>query len=107
MDTWLIFFMVCFVGIVFMFYCVLRREDALLKTMRDEHAQIRLLLQALNASLDAEPGFGENRYGGYDAGSRENPISVSEALNAYARKDRLDMDETRGADKDGLPDLKF
>ena len=57
MGTWLIFFLVCFAGIAFMFFCVLRRADALLKTMRDEHAQFRILLQALSARLDAGSGF--------------------------------------------------
>ncbi|MDR2727358.1 MAG: hypothetical protein LBC10_05135 [Deltaproteobacteria bacterium] len=91
-----------------MFYCVLRRGDAMLKAMREEHAQFRVLLQALSARLDAGSGFREDRYGGYGEGSRESaPISVGEALDAYARKERLDLDGTRESDKGGLPDLKF
>jgi hypothetical protein len=116
MDTWLIFFLLCFAGIVFMFYCMLRRQDALLKTMRDEHTQIRVMVQALSARLDAGTGFGElEDYGGeydrYDAGGREaspgSLISVDEALDAYIRKERQDPDKAREPGKDGLPDLEI
>jgi hypothetical protein len=115
MDTWLIFFLLCFVGIAFMFYCMLRRQDALVKDMRDEHAQIRVLLRALNARLDAVTGFGElEEYDKYGENDREaspispiSPISVDEALDAYIRKERPDPDGTREPGKDGLPDLEL
>jgi len=107
MSTWLIFFLVCFAGIVFMFYCLLRRGDALLKAMRDEHAQFRVLLLALSARLDTVSGLGEQGYGGHGEDSEDIPISVDQALDAYARKGRLDLDKTREPGKNGLPDLKF
>jgi hypothetical protein len=116
MDTWLIFFLLCFVGIAFMFYCMLRRQDALVKEMREEHAQILVTLRVLNARLDAGTGFGElEEYGKYGEGGREaasispispiSPISVDEALDAYIRKER--PDGTREPGKDGLPDLEL
>ena len=108
MGVWLIFFLICFAGIVFMFYCVLRRQDAILKALRDEHAQFRVSLRALGARLDANPGFGSGfTEGEYSGESRDNaPISVDEALDAYARKERQDKD-ARVSAKSNLPDLKF
>ena len=99
MSTWLVFFLVCFAGIGFMFYCMMRRQDALLKAMRSEHAEFRVLLKALGARLELKED--ELR-----TDSQSAPISVDEALDAYARKERLDMEPRSGSGK-GMPDLKF
>ncbi len=91
MGIWLIFFLICFGGIGFMFFCILRRQDALLKAMRDEHEQFKVLLRALASRFDVET---ENQ-----PAEPLAPLSVDEALNAY-RKESRDK-------KSGLPDLKF
>jgi len=105
MDTWLIFFLVCFAGICFMFYCVLRRGDALLKAMRDEHAQFRMLLMALSARMDVLSDFIDTA--GPGERNCEIPISVDEALDAYARRELLDLDGTDDPGKGNMPDLKL
>lgn len=117
MGIWLIFFMVCFAGIGFMFFCMLRRQDALLKAMREEHAQFRVLLRALGNRLEPR----EDNDLDLDASHDQAPLSVDEALSAYARKERTERGERPGREsglkgglpdmgmtaKGGLPDLKF
>ena len=95
MGIWLIFFLVCFAGMGFMFFCILRRQDALLKAMRDEHEQFKVLLRALASRFDVET---ESRP--LSDMEKQAPLFVDEALDAYARQERQDK-------KNGLPDLKL
>ncbi|MEG2005371.1 MAG: hypothetical protein RR014_04955, partial [Bilophila sp.] len=50
---------VLFGGLAFMFYCVLRSQEALLKVMREEHALVNDRLNELEARVSA--GFGSLR----------------------------------------------
>ena len=95
MGIWLIFFLVCFVGMGFMFFCILRRQDALLKAMRDEHEQFKVLLRAVASRFDVEM---ESR--SMPDIEKQAPLSVDEALDAYVRQERQDK-------RNGLPDLKL
>jgi len=99
MSMWLIFFLVCFAGQSFMFYCILRRQDTLLKAMKSEHEQFKVLLRALSARMEPDAALGP-----LEMPEKEPDIShlsVEEALDAYAKKER--GEKPRG----GLPDLKF
>lgn len=50
----LTFLVICFAGLAFMFYCIQRGQDIMLRAMQDEHAQMRTILRALEARLDAD-----------------------------------------------------
>lgn len=125
----LAFEVVLFGGLAFMFFCILRNQDAMLKTMREEHtamlatlAQVEkrlAVLQQLEARLVVSPQAASPR-------AQEAPARTEEAApGAWARAaapaggkapsplDGLSMDPPLsgyGEDerpKGGLPDLKL
>jgi hypothetical protein len=105
MGTWLLFFLVCFAGIGFMFFCLLRRQDALLRTMQEEHAHFRVALRAMNARLDSiDEDAAKERA---TAARRSGPISVDEALSAYANRHPKQESSRSGTETPDLSDLEL
>lgn len=62
----LAFLLVCFAGLAYMFLTVQRTQEAMLRAMREDHVQLRTLIRALEARLDAELDAAP-------AGNNENP----------------------------------
>lgn len=53
MFSIMLFIFLCFCGILAVLFYMLRSQERLCQTLRDEHAQLRLLLRAVEARLDA------------------------------------------------------
>lgn len=49
----LTFLLICFGGLAFMFYSIQKMQEKMFKTMQEEHAQLRTVLRALEARLNA------------------------------------------------------
>lgn len=49
-----VFFLICFGGVAFMFFCLMRRLDILSRSLREEKAQTKALLQLLAQRLSTE-----------------------------------------------------
>jgi hypothetical protein len=54
--TRMVFALLCFTGVLVMFFYVMRSLDKLLANMRNEHAQIRVQMRSLEARLDILTG---------------------------------------------------
>ncbi len=50
----LTFLVICFAGLAFMFFCIQAKQEKMLRIMQEEHAQIRLVLRALEAITEAK-----------------------------------------------------
>lgn len=131
----LTFLVVCFAGLAFMFFCIQRAQEKLLQTMQEEHAQMRTVLRALEARLNAlepadvragdKPQAAPRMTLDRDMTERpvdEGPLHLQGATVAEAAEmlrsgtPLLDMDlqmdepaPRRGSRKDGtgMPDLKL
>lgn len=47
----MIFMFLCFSGLVVMFYYILRNQEKFYESMRDEHAQMRVMLRVMESRL--------------------------------------------------------
>ena len=54
--TTLVFAFLCFTGVFVMFYYIMRSLEKFQEQMRNEHAQLRVQLRALEARLDTLTG---------------------------------------------------
>lgn len=52
MLSLMIFIFLCFLGMLGMLYFMLRNQEKMCQTLREEHAQTRLLLRALESRLE-------------------------------------------------------
>lgn len=52
MLSLMIFVFLCFLGMLGMLYFMLRNQEKMCQTLREEHAQTRLLLRALESRLE-------------------------------------------------------
>ena len=53
MFSIMLFIFLCFFGILAVLYHMLRSQEKLCKSLHEEHAQMRVLLRAMEARLDA------------------------------------------------------
>ena len=53
MVSFMLFIFLCFFGILAVLFYMLRSQEKLCQSLRDEHAQLRVLLRALESRLDA------------------------------------------------------
>lgn len=124
----LAFEVVLFGGLAFMFFCILRNQDAMLRTMREEHAAMLsalaqmekrvAVLQQLEASLAVNPQAASPRAQEPPARAEETAPggwgrAVAPAPETASLLDALSMEPPPLSDygderpKNGLPDLKL
>ena len=53
MFSLMLFIFLCFLGMLAVQFYMLRSQERLNRALRDEHAQMRVLLRAMEARLDA------------------------------------------------------
>ncbi len=56
MLSLMLFMFLCFLGMLGMFFYMLRNQEKMCQTLREEHAQTRLLLRALESRLERSVG---------------------------------------------------
>lgn len=56
MFSIMLFIFLCFFGILAVLFHMLRSQERLFRILRDEHAQMRVLLRAMESRLDALDG---------------------------------------------------
>lgn len=123
----LAFEVVLFGGLAFMFFCILRNQDAMLRTMREEHAAMLsalaqmekrvAVLQELEASLAVNPQAASPRAQEPTARAEETAPggwgrAVAPAPETASLLDALSMEPPLSdygdeRPKNGLPDLKL
>lgn len=78
MLSLMLFMFLCFLGMLGMFFYMLRNQEKMCQTLREEHAQTRLLLRALESRLERSVGCPDEQppassRDGADA-SRQDPL---------------------------------
>ena len=58
MFSIMLFIFLCFLGMLAVLFHMLRSQERLCQVLRDEHAQMRVLLRAMESRLDALDGSG-------------------------------------------------
>lgn len=61
MFSIMLFIFLCFSGMLAVLFYMLRSQERLCRALRDEHAQLRVLLRALESRLDTLDGSGAAR----------------------------------------------
>lgn len=79
MLSLMIFVFLCFLGMLGMLYFMLRNQEKMCQTLREEHAQTRLLLRALESRLEnsvrgATPSAGLDSPQEQEASSLHDPL---------------------------------
>lgn len=79
MLSLMIFIFLCFLGMLGMLYFMLRNQEKMCQTLREEHAQTRLLLRALESRLEnsvrgATPPAGLDSPQGQESASLHDPL---------------------------------
>ena len=70
MFSLMLFIFLCFLGMLAVQFYMLRSQERLNRALRDEHAQMRVLLRAMEARLDAlGPQTGRNGRAGHACGT--------------------------------------
>ena len=59
MFSIMLFIFLCFLGMLAVLFYMLRSQERLCRILRDEHAQMRVLLRAMESRLDALSGLAE------------------------------------------------
>ena len=73
MFSIMLFIFLCFLGMLAVLFYMLRSQERLCQVLRDEHAQMRVLLRAMESRLDALDG---------SAGSEPRPTETLPARPA-------------------------
>lgn len=100
MFSIMLFIFLCFLGMLAVLFYMLRSQERLCQVLRDEHAQMRVLLRAMESRLDALEG---------SAGSEPRPAGTLPARDpllhlsfedpvSSARTDRLGREDKPAPD---------
>ena len=89
-----VFFLLCFSGLAFMFFCLMRRLDVLSRSLREERAQTRALLSLIAKKLGSE-----------DIVPEPYPLQTPEAgEKAVPKSELLEMKQP---EKSAMPDIRM
>ncbi len=87
---WEILFLVAFLGLIFMFYCILRRQDAILKEMKDNNAKNFLLIRSIETHLKMHGTSEENLSLSF---TKETPLKMQNIEPRTKLDDKFDKEK--------------
>ena len=94
MFSIMLFIFLCFFGILAVLVYMLRCQEKLVRQLREEHAQLRVMLRAMESRLDyldgSQPAAADANVA--DANANDAPEQQNYASPAFSMETSLDMD---------------